>query len=122
MGSIRRNSGFPTIKSVRGKKIAEIMLNDVIKRALEKEIRLEITENFKDRLVKVGFNPSFGARPLRRAIIQLVEYSMAERILRGEIKEGDVVILDVNSNGEITLLNGEKSFVPKISNHIVGIA
>jgi len=113
---------FRQLNQLEVKKIAEIMLNDVIKRALEKEISLEVTENFKDRLVKVGFNPSFGARPLRRAITQLVEDSMAERILRGEIKEGDLVILDINSNGEITLLNGEKSFVPKVSNHIVGIA
>merc|ERR1711972_951769 len=59
---------FRQLNQLEVKKIAEIMLNDVIKRALEKEIRLEVTENFKDRLVKVGFNPSFGARPLRRAI------------------------------------------------------
>merc|ERR1711904_96366 len=78
------------------KQIADIMLKDVIDRALEKEIRLEITERFKERLVQDGFNPSFGARPLRRAIIRLVEDSMAEKILAGEVEEGDCIILDVD--------------------------
>merc|ERR1711959_204485 len=102
---------FRQLNKTEVKQIADIMLKDVIKRALEKEIKLEVTERFKDRLVEEGFNPSFGARPLRRAIIRLVEDSMAERILGGDIKEGDSVILDVNAEGQITVLNGEQSFV-----------
>merc|ERR1711998_236440 len=93
------------------KQIADIMLKDVVERALEKEIQLEITDKFKNRLVEEGFNPSFGARPLRRAIIRLVEDSMAESILAGDVKEGDHIILDVSIDGEITLLNGDKKFV-----------
>merc|ERR1712097_38972 len=93
------------------KQIADIMLKDVIKRALEKQIKLEVTERFKDRLVEEGFNPSFGARPLRRAIIRMVEDSMAERILGGDIKEGDYVILDVDAEGQITLLSNKENFI-----------
>ncbi len=52
------------------------------------------TERFKDRLVDEGYNPSYGARPLRRAIMRLLEDSMAERMLSGDIKEGDSVIMD----------------------------
>ena len=48
-----------------------------------------------------GFNPSYGARPLRRAIMRLIEDCLAERILTGEIKEGDVVIMDVGELGGI---------------------
>lgn len=51
-------------------------------------------ERFKDRLVEEGYNPAYGARPLRRAIMRLLEDSMAERMLAGDIKEGDSVILD----------------------------
>lgn len=47
------------------------------------------------RLVDDGFNPAYGARPLRRAIMRLIEDCLSERILTGEIKEGDVVIMDV---------------------------
>merc|ERR1712025_427025 len=104
---------FRQLTKMEVKQIADIMLKDVIDRALEKEIKLEVTERFKDRLVEEGFNPSFGARPLRRAIIRLVEDSVAERILTGDIKEGDSVILDVNAEGQITVLNGEKSFTTK---------
>lgn len=56
-------------------------------------------ERFKDRLVDEGYNPSYGARPLRRAIMRLLEDSMAERMLAGDIKEGDSVIID----GELAL-------------------
>lgn len=51
-------------------------------------------ERFKDRLVDEGYNPAYGARPLRRAIMRLLEDSMAERMLSNEIKEGDSVIID----------------------------
>jgi ATP-dependent Clp protease ATP-binding subunit ClpC len=98
------------------------MLKDVIDRALEKDIQLEVTERFKDRLVEDGFNPSFGARPLRRAIIRLVEDSIAEKILAGEVEEGDSIILDVDEKGRIKITNSEKSFTSKISNTYMGIS
>merc|ERR1712224_1085788 len=104
------------------KQIADIMLKDVIERALEKDIKLEITERFKDRLVDDGFNPSFGARPLRRAIIRLVEDPIAERILGGDVKEGDSIILDVGADGNIMLLNGNQSFIATVYNVITGIS
>lgn len=90
------------------KEIADIMLKDVFKRAKEKDIGIDITERFKDRLVDEGYNPAYGARPLRRAIMRLLEDSMAEQMLAGEIKEGDSVILDVDADGQVTILNGEK--------------
>jgi len=53
-----------------------------------------VTERFKDRLVEEGYNPSYGARPLRRAIMRLLEDSLAEEILSGRIKEGDTAVVD----------------------------
>jgi C-terminal, D2-small domain, of ClpB protein len=58
----------------------------VFKRAEEKGIKIDVTERFKDRLVDEGYNPAYGARPLRRAIMRLLEDSMAERMLAGDIK------------------------------------
>jgi ATP-dependent Clp protease ATP-binding subunit ClpC len=113
---------FRQLTKMEVKQIADIMLKEVIGRALEKEIKLEVTERFKERLVDEGFNPSFGARPLRRAIIRLVEDSMAERILGGDVKEGDSVILDVDAEGRITVLNGDKSFTTNIGNAPAGIS
>merc|ERR1712046_256855 len=102
------------------KKIADIMLKDVIDRAMEKEIQLEVTDRFKDRLVEDGFNPSFGARPLRRAIIRLVEDSIAEKILSGEVEEGDSIILDVDEEGRVRVINAEKSFTSNVSSISMG--
>ena len=56
-----------------------------------------------------GYNPSYGARPLRRAITRLLEDSMAEQMLRGDIKDGDSVIIDIDAEGQVTVLNGDKS-------------
>ena len=58
----------------------------VFGRAEEKGIKIDVTERFKDRLVDEGYTPAYGARPLRRAIIRLLEDSMAERMLTGDIK------------------------------------
>ncbi|MCS7031281.1 MAG: ATP-dependent Clp protease ATP-binding subunit [Gloeomargarita sp. SKYG116] len=78
------------------KQIADIMLKEVYGRLAEQGITLQVTEAFKDRLVEEGYNPSYGARPLRRAIMRLLEDSLAEEILSGRIKSGDTAIVDVD--------------------------
>merc|ERR1712025_1195327 len=113
---------FRQLTKTEVKQIADIMLKNVIERALQKEIKLEITETFKDRLVEEGFNPSFGARPLRRAIIRLVEDSIAERILAGDVEEGDSIILDVDEEGRVKVINREKSFTSNVSKISMGIS
>ncbi|MGI0488699.1 ATP-dependent Clp protease ATP-binding subunit [Pantanalinema rosaneae CENA516] len=90
------------------KEIADIMLNEVFGRLREQGITLEVTEAFKNRLVKEGYNPSYGARPLRRAIMRLLEDSLAEEILSSRIKNGDVAIVDVDSEGQVKVLQGDK--------------
>jgi len=65
------------------KEIAEIMLKEVFSRMEEKGIHLSVTEAFKERLVEEGYNPSYGARPLRRAVMRLLEDSLAEEFLSG---------------------------------------
>ena len=90
------------------KEIAEIMLNDVFKRLTEQGIVLQVTERFKDRLVEEGYNPSYGARPLRRAIMRLLEDALAEEILSARIKDGDTAIMDVDDDGKVQVLQGQK--------------
>ncbi|NEQ23151.1 MAG: ATP-dependent Clp protease ATP-binding subunit, partial [Microcoleus sp. SIO2G3] len=77
------------------KEISEIMLNEVFGRLTEQGITLKVTDKFKDRLVEEGYSPSYGARPLRRAIMRLLEDVLAEQILSGSIKDGDTAIVDV---------------------------
>ena len=90
------------------KEIAVIMLNEVFSRLTEKGIKLEITDRFNERLVEEGYNPSYGARPLRRAIMRLLEDSLAEEILSGRISEGDTAVVDVDGEGQVTVAQGEK--------------
>lgn len=94
----------------------------VFNRAEEKGIKIEVTERFKDRLVDEGYNPSYGARPLRRAIMRLLEDSLAERMLSGDIKEGDSIIMDVDADGQISVLNGDKRMTTSIPTAPAGIA
>ncbi len=88
--------------------IADIMLKEVFGRLTEKGIRLEVSDRFKERLLQEGYNPSYGARPLRRAIMRLLEDSLAEEILSGRIGEGDTAVVDVDETGNI-LVNAEKT-------------
>ncbi|RDX61549.1 hypothetical protein CR513_60212, partial [Mucuna pruriens] len=81
------------------KQIADIMLKEVFERLKTLKIDLSVTERFKERVVDEGYDPSYGARPLRRAIVRLLEDSIAKKILASEIKEGDSVIVDVDSDG-----------------------
>eukprot|EP00850_Spirogloea_muscicola_P003612 SM000014S00400 [mRNA] locus=s14:1172252:1178828:- [translate_table: standard] len=97
---------FRQLTKLEVKEIADLMLKEVFERLKKKEINLEVTERFKDRVVDEGYSPSYGARPLRRAIMRLLEDNLAERLLEGSIKEGDSAIVDVDANGNITVLNG----------------
>ena len=88
--------------------IAEIMLKEVFERIGKKGIQLEVTDRFKKRLIDEGYNPSYGARPLRRAVMRLLEDSLAEEVLSEKIKEGDTAIVDVDDEGKINVLLGEQ--------------
>jgi len=85
------------------KEIAEIMLKEVFGRMEEKGIHLSVTEAFKERLVEEGYNPSYGARPLRRAVMRLLEDSLAEEFLSGRIGEGDSAVVDVDDSKQVVI-------------------
>ncbi|MFM7696121.1 MAG: ATP-dependent Clp protease ATP-binding subunit, partial [Vulcanococcus sp.] len=85
------------------KEIAEIMLKEVFGRMREKGINLSVTDAFKERLVEEGYNPSYGARPLRRAVMRLLEDSLAEEFLSGRIGEGDSAVVDVDDKKQVVI-------------------
>jgi len=94
------------------KQIAHILLQQVFDRLAEQGITLEVTERFKDHLVEEGYNPSYGARPLRRAIMRLVEDSLAEELLAGHIQDGDTAVINVDDSGEVKVLVGQRELFP----------
>ena len=92
------------------KEIAEIMLQEVFARLQDKGIKLDVTDAFKERLVEEGYNPSYGARPLRRAVMRLLEDSLAEEVLSGRIKDGDKALVDIDDNKKVTInISSEES-------------
>ncbi len=92
------------------KEIAEIMLQEVFARLQDKGIKLDVTDAFKERLVEEGYNPSYGARPLRRAVMRLLEDSLAEEVLSGRIKDGDKALVDIDENKKVTInISSEES-------------
>ena len=66
-------------------------------------IHLAVTDGFKERLVEEGYNPSYGARPLRRAVMRLLEDSLAEEFLSGRIGEGDSAVVDVDDKKQVVI-------------------
>jgi ATP-dependent Clp protease ATP-binding subunit ClpC len=95
---------FTQLKKDEVKQIAEIMLKDVANRLVEKGIILKVTERFKDRVVQEGYDPSYGARPLRRAIMRLLEDSLAEAMLSGQVTDGDTAVVDIDDDGQVKVI------------------
>jgi ATP-dependent Clp protease ATP-binding subunit ClpC len=89
---------FHPLEEEHIKGIVDIMVNALAKRLVQNEIKLEISDNARTYLAKKGFDPVFGARPLRRYIQSMVEDKIAEKMLDGSVKPGDTV--KVEASGE----------------------
>jgi ATP-dependent Clp protease ATP-binding subunit ClpC len=82
------------------RKIVDIEIRGITGRLAERGMPLEISNGAKDFLIEQGFDEKFGARPLRRAVEQFLEDPLAESLLRGDLKEGETVQVDVADNGK----------------------
>jgi ATP-dependent Clp protease ATP-binding subunit ClpB len=83
------------------KQIVEIQLNGLRKRLTDRHIELELTDRARGYLVRTGYDPNYGARPLKRAIQREIETPMARMILGGEIRDGHHVLVDLDSSGKL---------------------
>jgi ATP-dependent Clp protease ATP-binding subunit ClpC len=84
------------------KQIVDLELNKVGERLVEHQLTLAVTEEAKNYLAEAGYDPSFGARPLRRVIQHEVEDALSEGILAGTLQTGDIVQIDCK-DGRIVL-------------------
>jgi len=85
---------FHALKESNLKQIVEIQLNRLRERLAERNIQLKLTEAAKDHIVRVGHDPAFGARPLKRVLQKEVETGLGRMILKGEVKDGQTVLVD----------------------------
>ena len=90
---------FDPLSREEVKQIVDLLVGEVRNRLEERGIGIEMSDDAKDWLAKEGFDPLYGARPLRRAVQRYVENPLSNRILAGEFKEGDVVQVEATPEG-----------------------
>jgi ATP-dependent Clp protease ATP-binding subunit ClpB len=81
------------------KKIVDVQLESLRRRLEERRVRIVLTDTAKTHLVRTGYDPNYGARPLKRAIQREIETPLGRRILKGEVKDGDAVVVDYDPAG-----------------------
>lgn len=91
---------FHSLKKAQIRGIADIQLNRLRSRLGEKDMRLSVDDTAFDQLIDAGFDPVYGARPLKRAIQQQVENSLAQKILSGDFLPGDTILIKAE-NGHL---------------------
>ena len=91
---------FDPLGSEELARIVDINVDRLNARLAERRIRIDVTDAAKEWLALTGFDPVYGARPLRRLVQSTVEDALARRVLAGEVHEGDTVRFDVDEAGE----------------------
>ncbi|MDP3878937.1 MAG: AAA family ATPase [Dehalococcoidales bacterium] len=97
--------------------IIDLIVQDLQERLAERKLELEITDTAKSWLVKTGYDPIYGARPLKRAVERYVENPLSSRILSGEFNEGDSVVVDLIDDALTFTSTTKKSRKPARAKH-----
>ena len=90
---------FHSLSEEHLKKIVDLLIKEVEQRLVEHDLKLELTDAARDFLLKQGYDPIYGARPLRRATQRYVENPLSSQILRQEFSPGDTITVDANADG-----------------------
>ena len=99
---------FHALTEKQVEQIFDTMLEDLRKRLATKSLGLKITPAVKDWLIKQGYDPKNGARPLRRAIEDHLETLISDAIIKNELEKGDIINIDITKNGEFKLKVGKE--------------
>ena len=102
---------FRPLNLMNVKSIVDIMIRNLEKLLQEKNIKIEMSEDAKLEVAKNGFDPLYGARPLRRAIEKEIEVPLSEKIISGDINPGDTVKIDISADGTLFIRNGSSQIV-----------
>jgi ATP-dependent Clp protease ATP-binding subunit ClpC len=107
---------FHKLQKEEIKQIVELLLLRIRESMAERELQLELTEPAKDLLVEKGWDPSMGARPLRRAIQRYIEDPLADFVLREQLTPGATVVVDPDADTEgevkLSIVNPKKQKTP----------
>jgi ATP-dependent Clp protease ATP-binding subunit ClpC len=89
---------FHALTEEQLRSIIELLVKDLRKRLANRKLDIELTEKAKSWLVKTGYDPLYGARPLRRAIERYVENPLSTKLLRGEFNQGDTIMVELSGD------------------------
>jgi len=92
---------FHRLEREQMRAIVDIQLGRFLERLAQRDVKAVVTDVAKEVLIRHGWDPQYGARPLKRAIQRLVENELAKRIIAGEMVAGDTVVIDASSSGEL---------------------
>jgi ATP-dependent Clp protease ATP-binding subunit ClpB len=92
---------FHSLEREHIKRIVDIQLRHLQKLLADRRITIELSENAKEYLAEIGYDPIFGARPLKRVIQREIQDSLALAILEGRIREGEHITVDADEEGVI---------------------
>jgi len=96
-------------------RIIDLEISKLAKRLKDKSIAIQLSETSRDLLIEKGYDPSYGARPMRRAVEKYLEDPLAEALLRGDIKQGDTVEVIRRDNSDELLFQATKPPAPALS-------
>jgi len=100
---------FNTLSQENIKEIVKIQINLMAKRLEEREMAIKVSDKTLSFLGKEGYNPSYGARPLKRLIQNKIMNKVAEMIIGGKVRAGDTLNIDVSDKGEVVVDTGKKN-------------
>ena len=98
-------------------KIIELRLEDLRRLLAERKISIELTDTAKELIFTQGFDPNFGARPLKRAIQKFIQDPLALKILDGEVLHGDHIVVDAEGGGKIVFRTSRSAREPVVARH-----
>ena len=99
---------FHTLQVEHLEKITEILMKQVNQRLLEQGLQLKVEKSAIELIAKEGNDPIFGARPLRRSIQRLIEDALSEKILEGDFKAGDQIVVE-SKDGKMNFFKRKES-------------
>ena len=102
--------------------IVDLEISKVLKRVRDKKIEVELDQSAKELLIAEGYDPAYGARPMRRAVERFLEDPFAEHLLRGDIKEGDLVRITRRENEKSLKFSVSEETLPPATEATAGVA
>jgi ATP-dependent Clp protease ATP-binding subunit ClpB len=94
---------FNRLESAQIRKIVDIQLGRVSERLARRDLSMQVTDSAKDFLAQAGWDPQYGARPLKRAIQRSIEDAIARKVLAGQLPAGTTLLVDKGASGELTI-------------------